>query len=231
MKAAIMAAGKGNRLSPHFNNIPKALIPIGGKTLIEWLLINLQKSGFTEVIIIARDVRVQDACLKMDLDISVDVLIRKTKGALYSFLELNDKLYNSHFGLFTVDTFAHPSEFLKFSAAIVQNPDCDFLLGITEFIQDETPVGVLLDEDSIVTGIGKHIRSSKYVASGMYYCSPSVWQLTDKAIEDGISHFSDFMGYMVTKKFVVKHTILGKVLDIDTKENVIEAIQMIENSS
>lgn len=229
MKAAILAAGKGIRLTPHFGDTPKALIEINGKTLIEWLLINLKKAEFTDIIIIARDTLVKESCEQLNLKIPINVIVRNTKSAFYSFLELKTFLDDTHFGLFTVDTFANCLDFLKFKNAILKYPKCDFLLGITDFIQDETPVGVLLDTNLNVIEIGKHISSSRFIASGMYYCSPNVWKITDSAIKDNVLHFSDFMNYIILKNLIVKQVILGKVLDIDTIENIDEAIKLIKN--
>lgn len=51
MKAMILAAGRGARLSPLTDQIPKPLIMIGDKPLIAYHLIKLAKFGITEIII------------------------------------------------------------------------------------------------------------------------------------------------------------------------------------
>lgn len=51
MKAMIFAAGLGTRLKPITDSIPKALLPIGGKTLLEWQLDKLRSAGITDVVI------------------------------------------------------------------------------------------------------------------------------------------------------------------------------------
>lgn len=51
MKAMIFAAGLGTRLKPITDSIPKALLPIGGKTLLEWQLDKLRTAGITDVVI------------------------------------------------------------------------------------------------------------------------------------------------------------------------------------
>ena len=52
MKAIIMAAGKGRRLRPITEWIPKPLLPIGGQPVIGTLLINLRAAGVTDVLIV-----------------------------------------------------------------------------------------------------------------------------------------------------------------------------------
>jgi NDP-mannose synthase len=51
MKAFILAGGKGKRLFPYTTNFPKPLMPVGDKPILEILLKQLKKHGFTEAIL------------------------------------------------------------------------------------------------------------------------------------------------------------------------------------
>jgi MurNAc alpha-1-phosphate uridylyltransferase len=51
MKAMILAAGRGERLRPLTDAVPKALVPAGGKPLIEWHLERLAADGCREAVI------------------------------------------------------------------------------------------------------------------------------------------------------------------------------------
>ena len=51
MKAMILAAGKGTRVQPITHTIPKPMIPILQKPVMEFLLELLRQHGFTEVMV------------------------------------------------------------------------------------------------------------------------------------------------------------------------------------
>jgi len=51
MRAMILAAGRGERLRPLTDSIPKPLVEVGGRPLIEYHLEALSQSGFREIVI------------------------------------------------------------------------------------------------------------------------------------------------------------------------------------
>ena len=51
MKAMILAAGRGERLRPLTDRMPKALVDAGGKPLLAWHLERLRRAGFREAVI------------------------------------------------------------------------------------------------------------------------------------------------------------------------------------
>jgi len=53
LQAVILAAGKGTRLKTETDELPKAMIEIGGKPLLEYSLEALIQNGITDVIVVA----------------------------------------------------------------------------------------------------------------------------------------------------------------------------------
>lgn len=51
MKAMILAAGRGERMRPLTDRMPKPLLPVAGKPLIVWHLERLARAGFHDVVI------------------------------------------------------------------------------------------------------------------------------------------------------------------------------------
>lgn len=53
MKVILPVAGKGVRLQPYTNDLPKCLLPVGGKTIIDWIVEDTLKLNPSETIFIA----------------------------------------------------------------------------------------------------------------------------------------------------------------------------------
>lgn len=51
MKAMILAAGRGERMRPATDRVPKPLLPVAGKPLIVWLIERLVQAGINEIVV------------------------------------------------------------------------------------------------------------------------------------------------------------------------------------
>lgn len=52
MQAVILAAGEGSRMRPLTHNRPKVMLPLAGKPMLEHMIIEMQKAGVTECILV-----------------------------------------------------------------------------------------------------------------------------------------------------------------------------------
>eukprot|EP00123_Amoebidium_parasiticum_P013714 comp22110_c1_seq1/m.32304 comp22110_c1_seq1/g.32304 ORF comp22110_c1_seq1/g.32304 comp22110_c1_seq1/m.32304 type:complete len:432 (-) comp22110_c1_seq1:414-1709(-) len=53
-QAVVMAGGPGSRMYPLTENFPKALLPVGNRPLIWYTLTQLEKAGFTDIIVLVQ---------------------------------------------------------------------------------------------------------------------------------------------------------------------------------
>lgn len=116
MKAMILAAGLGTRLRPLTDNLPKALVEVAGKTLLEVTLLRLRHCGVREVIInvhhfadmIVEYLRMNDN-FGMRIEVSREDILLDTGGGLkkaaHFFLE-NSRDLEQSFILHNVDVMS-----------------------------------------------------------------------------------------------------------------------------
>ena len=52
MKVVIMAGGKGTRIAEIKNDVPKPMIKICGKPILEWQIENLKTCGLTDITLV-----------------------------------------------------------------------------------------------------------------------------------------------------------------------------------
>ena len=52
MRALVLAAGRGTRLRPLTDQVPKALVPVGSVPLLDRILTSLRDGGFTDIIVV-----------------------------------------------------------------------------------------------------------------------------------------------------------------------------------
>ena len=73
MKTMIFAAGLGTRLKPMTDTMPKALVPVGGRPLLQILLEKLARHGCTEAVINVHHFAdmIEEWCASNDTDISI----------------------------------------------------------------------------------------------------------------------------------------------------------------
>jgi choline kinase len=52
MRAVILAAGSGRRMGKYGENLPKGMLPINGKSIIEWQIGKLREIGISDIVIV-----------------------------------------------------------------------------------------------------------------------------------------------------------------------------------
>ena len=89
-----MAGGKGTRISSVRADIPKPMIPVNGKPILEWEIINLRDSGLTDITIVVghlgsviKEYFQDGARWKVDIDYFTEEKPLGTAGALYYLKE------------------------------------------------------------------------------------------------------------------------------------------------
>jgi choline kinase len=92
VKAIIYAAGRGLRLRPRQENVPKVLLEIGGRTLLDWHALRLMQAGIREVVVLTgferEQVTTRLSIIRRRHSLKVSEIVNPdyTEGSVLSFL-------------------------------------------------------------------------------------------------------------------------------------------------
>lgn len=108
MKAVLLAAGKGIRLSPITEKLPKQMIKIAGKTILEYVINNLAQNNFKDICIVVGHENNQIKQYFGDgsqFGVNITYVIQnEQKGTAHAALLTKDFVGNNEFLLYLADT-------------------------------------------------------------------------------------------------------------------------------
>ena len=117
-KAMILAAGRGARMRPLTDNLPKPLLCVGNKTLIEYHIENLARAGFVDIIInhaylgrMIETVLGDGSCYGVNICYSPETIALETAGGIARALPLlksrnGNKLVEQPFLIVNADIYS-----------------------------------------------------------------------------------------------------------------------------
>lgn len=242
MKFAIIAAGDGSRLAQEGVTEPKPLVKVRGERLIDRLIRIFMGNNATEIVVICNE-QMSDVAshLKMIQDeglnglyVPLRFVIKSTTSSMHSFYELRHFLCDEPFILTTVDTIFDESEFhdyvLSFQDKIAQGTDA--LMGVTDYIDDEKPLYVGVDNVMRINGYYDTPQAdSHFISAGIYGLTAPSLDILEACIEKGESRMRNFQRALVAADLRIEAFPLTKVFDIDHIEDIRKADEGVKNLS
>jgi NDP-sugar pyrophosphorylase family protein len=119
MKAMIFAAGMGKRLGEITKDIPKALVSVNNKSILQLAVEKLHYSGFTEIIVNVHHFA--------DM-VTAEIEKLNTSGFNITISDERDKLLDTGGGLYKAKWFFDNEPFLVYNVDIVTDLDPGRLL-------------------------------------------------------------------------------------------------------
>lgn len=242
MKFAIIAAGDGSRLAQEGVTEPKPLVKVRGERLIDRLIRIFMENNATEIVVICNEQMFDVANhLKMiqakglnGLPIPLRFVVKSTPSSMHSFYELRDFLRDDPFILTTVDTIFDESEFhdyvLSFQDKIAQGTDA--LMGVTDYIDDEKPLYVGVDNVMRINGYYDTPQAdSHFISAGIYGLTAPSLNILEACIEKGESRMRNFQRALVAAGLQIEAYPLTKVFDIDHIDDIRKADEGVNNLS
>jgi len=243
MKALIFAAGLGTRLKPLTDTMPKALVPIDGKPLLEHVILKLKAAGFNQIIVNVHhfpDQIIEFLKSKNNFDLRIEISDER------------DKLLDTGGGVKKAKWFFDDGKpFLVHNVDILSNIDLQLLyqqhletspLATLVVSERDTFRYFLFDEEARLKGwinekTGEvrpdHLTHTelynKLAFSGIQVLSPDVFKL----MEHFPDHFSIVDFYLRNAaqqkiKAYVPHAL--KMIDVGKLNVLTEAEQFVRNS-
>lgn len=173
LEAVIMAGGLGMRLRPLTENLPKPMLPVGDRPLMEHIIDNLRRSGISRVRVASHykaeliaehfgdgaDFGVDINYVREDQPLGTAGGLGLMPGGRTPLLVINGDILTS----------------LNFRAMLDYHRDnrADLTVAVRPY-EFEIPFGVVESDGPLLTGIREKPRLSYFVNAGIYLLEPSV---------------------------------------------------------
>lgn len=233
MKFAIISAGEGSRLSQEGVQLPKPLVQLNGRAMIDRLVHIFAENGADEVVIIINNesplTKQHLAELEKNAEVPLKVIIKTTDSSMHSFYELSPYLKDDRFCLTTVDTIFREEEFARFIDTF-KTSDKDGMMAVTDYIDDEKPLYIGTDDQLNITGFyDTAMPDTRYISGGIYCLTPKAIDTLNDCIARGMSRMRNFQRQLVADGLSLKAYPFSKILDVDHASDIIKAEEFLNN--
>lgn len=225
MKAVILAAGEGTRWNKGWTIVPKPLLEVGDKTIIEHVITNLHEAGFNEFIIVIGFMsehikeHIRDG---VDYGVKIEYVYNKNyKDDLVTSLSLVKEHVTDKFLLCMSDLFFKSSvvkNFIKSASDNLNYVCVDTKLSQIKRIEEK--VKVQTSGDNVLQ---TSLVLPKYdaVDCGIYLLQESIFDTVEKCIEQGKKSLPVVITELAIQgKFKIQNIGGEEVIDIDREKDV-----------
>ena len=224
----ILAAGKGERMRPLTDVIPKALVNVAGKTLLEWTIERYSQSGMEDIVIAVgwKGDMIEDYVSKSNLNTRVIYVPDYEKGPLQTLLTAIET-FDGDFLLSPVDAILDPSTVLGIQGYHSNLSDSDSMtLAVALDSESGTPIGYT--DDGLVTNIGDFESTPKNIARSamMLIAHTRIREVCKSALDNGKERVAQVLELMIKEGAPVhSYRVTRPRLDIDTLSDILTANQ------
>jgi mannose-1-phosphate guanylyltransferase/phosphomannomutase len=195
MQAVVLSAGLGTRLQPITDNIPKAMVPFGGKPLLQWHIEQFKKHGVKEFFInlhhlpdIIKNYFGDGSKFGVKITYSFEPEILGTAGGIKQF----EPYLGENFFVIYGDMFSLV-DYSKMAEEFTEKPDA---VGMVVVGRNDHP------RDSDLVGVDKNLKFLKI------YTKPHGY----KKLPD---NFRTMDAVFILKNNILKYIPVGKYYEID----------------
>lgn len=232
MKAVILAAGEGTRLNKGWTIVPKPLIEIGDRTIIEHVILRLKEAGLTDIIIVVgfMSEHIKDY-LRDGTNIGVKIKYVYNQNykdnLLISLLKVKEKVQGP-FVLCMADLFFEQtttiSNFLKNINSEEHYVCIDQKINESRRIEEKVKIKTAL---GFVQEASKELSEFNAIDCGLYLLQEKIFLVAEKCLINNQTTLLSFvMSEIATQgRFKIHNIGRDKIIDIDREKDV-EYIQL-----
>ncbi|MFP4655550.1 MAG: sugar phosphate nucleotidyltransferase [Methanohalobium sp.] len=233
MKGLIPAAGSGTRLGPFTHAMPKELLPVGDKAVIEHAVESFVKAGIDDITIVVSPKKhgLSDYLGSgKRFGVNITYVVQDERLGLANAVAAGEHVINgSPFAVVLGDNFFSPDTILQDLKQYHEKNSADATIGVME-VSDVTRHGIIqTDGNNIVDLIEKPEADkapSKLGIAGMYVFEPGVFDAIGdtKPGHKNEYQLTDSIKILVEQdKKVVYRKIDGIHIDVGTPEDLMKA--------
>jgi glucose-1-phosphate thymidylyltransferase len=229
MKVVIPMAGRGTRLRPHTNVIPKPLLKLCGKSIIEWIV---------EELTISSDTKIDEIHFIIgDFGLEVENMLFDTakKVGAKGFIHYQKQALGTAHALYCARTALEGNVFVAFADTIFKGKICidnnmDGMIW-TMPVEDPQRYGVVnIDSNGIITDFIEKPKDfiSNLAIVGLYYFKEAekIRKEIDDLVDNNRKENNEFqltncLESLKEKSFRLKNAVLDEWLDCGNKQELL----------
>lgn len=225
-----MAAGKGTRMLPVTQTIPKVLIPVGNKPFLHHLIKNIHQAGIKDIAIITSYKSEMVEQFLNEYDIKATIIDQGIpEGTGHAISKVNQFTNNENFLAFAGDNLWSTFDIRQ----MIQHDDLTYVAAFK--VQDPSKYGVLVTKDDKLVEIKE--KPEEFVGdtinSSLYKFTPQVFEELKNITKSkrGEYEITDALTSLAKKNQVKVYTIqdywmdLGSLEDIPNVDNFLQSLQ------
>jgi UDP-N-acetylglucosamine diphosphorylase / glucose-1-phosphate thymidylyltransferase / UDP-N-acetylgalactosamine diphosphorylase / glucosamine-1-phosphate N-acetyltransferase / galactosamine-1-phosphate N-acetyltransferase len=231
-QGVIPAAGSGTRLGPFTNAIPKELLPIGDKAVIEHVVESMKLAGITDIAIVVSPHKhgLSDYLGSgKRFGVRLTYVVQDERLGLANAVLSGEHVIKGSFAVVLGDNFFHPKSFLRDLISYHIKEGADATLGAAN-VNDVTRHGIIVPDDNKVINIIEKPSAkeapSTLGAIGIYIFEHGIFDAI-RETEPGIKNeyqLTDSVKIMIDKKMrVIYKKINGIHIDVGTPTDLMLA--------
>jgi len=222
-----MAAGKGIRMLPLTEKVPKVLVEINGKPFLYYVLENLKKAGFSEFGIIAGYKKEQFPKFLEKYNFKAELIEQEEqKGTGHAVMQAKDFTKDENFIVLGGDNLWSSSDLKE----IAKEDNLNYVAGIE--VENPEKYGVLVAKDGKLIEIKEKPKEfvGKLINTGLYKFTPEIYEALEKIKESEREELelTDAISLLAKEDNVKVLKLKDYWIDLGSKEDILKVEESIK---